>query len=388
MNLELINRKNAARYLIDLTHMKLLSECLARWKKWRPSDHLDELRRLYLMYHPNHLGPTVVEDPVFLLRSIQNTQREVFPEINARQDISIARIMSIRNASHHDGTVKSRTSSGASDNHELNDEDVRYLTDCCDYLIATICSSTAPVVQSPVVQSPVVQSPVVQSPVVQSPVVQSPVVQGLPQVLSFYVLCDTSTSMFGRGIDAVNRSIKELHGQLLEDPVISDKVRIAMLSFATDARVELPLSRPSDIATMPTFSASGVTNYSRVFDLVGDEISRNMATLRTTHRPLRPVVFIVTDGSPTDKKWLESLDKLVDTSNPYVPNVVVFPCGFDATELEKGFTNLSRGLAPRIWSIDPNRLLEDAIREAISSVTKSIVQTATGDGDTLVISGS
>jgi hypothetical protein len=67
---------------------------------------------------------------------------------------------------------------------------------------------------------------------------------------------------------------------------------------------------------------------------------------------------------------------------------VVFPCGFDATELEKGFTNLSRGLAPRIWSIDPNRLLEDAIREAISSVTKSIVQTATGDGDTLVISGS
>ena len=232
------------------------------------------------------------------------------------------------------------------------------------------------------------QSPVVQSPVVQSPVVQSPVVQGLPQVLSFYVLCDTSTSMFGRGIDAVNRSIKELHGQLLEDPVISDKVRIAMLSFATDARVELPLSRPSDIATMPTFSASGVTNYSRVFDLVGDEISRNMATLRTTHRPLRPVVFIVTDGSPTDKKWLESLDKLVDTSNPYVPNVVVFPCGFDATELEKGFTNLTRGLAPRIWSIDPNRLLEDAIREAISSVTKSIVQTATGDGDTLVISGS
>jgi uncharacterized protein YegL len=383
MNLELINRKNAARYLIDLTHMKLLSECLARWKKWRPSDHLDELRRLYLLYHPNHLGPTVVEDPVFLLRSIQNTQREVFPEINARQDISIARIMAIRNASHHDGTVKSRTSSGASDNHELNDEDVRYLTDCCDYLIATICSSTAPVVQSPVVQSPVVQSPVV-----QSPVVQSPVVQGLPQVLSFYVLCDTSTSMFGRGIDAVNRSIKELHGQLLEDPVISDKVRIAMLSFATDARVELPLSRPSDIATMPTFSASGVTNYSRVFDLVGDEISRNMATLRTTHRPLRPVVFIVTDGSPTDKKWLESLDKLVDTSNPYVPNVVVFPCGFDAAELEKGFTNLSRGLAPRIWSIDPNRLLEDAIREAISSVTKSIVQTATGDGDTLVISGS
>ena len=368
MNLELINRKNAARYLIDLTHMKLLSECLARWKKWRPSDHLDELRRLYLMYHPNQLGPTVVEDPVFLLRSIQNTQREVFPEINARRDISIARIMAIRNASHHDGIVKSRPSIGASDNHELNDEDVRYLTDCCDYLIATICSSTAPVVQSPVVQSPVVQ--------------------GLPQVLSFYVLCDTSTSMFGRGIDAVNRSIKELHGQLLEDPVISDKVRIAMLSFATDARVELPLSRPSDIATMPTFSASGVTNYSRVFDLVGDEISRNMATLRTTHRPLRPVVFIVTDGSPTDKKWLESLDKLVDTSNPYVPNVVVFPCGFDATELEKGFTNLSRGLAPRIWSIDPNRLLEDAIREAISSVTKSIVQTATGDGDTLVISGS
>ena len=371
MSEELIKRKNDVRLAIDLAHLKLLPCCRARWEKWRPLDHLNELNRLYLQYHPNNLSVLNLKDPVFLMRSIQNTQRVVFPEIDARRNVLITRIMAIRNASSHDGIVKFRTV--AAEEHELNDDDVQYLKDCFDFLIEKICPSGAPVVQPPVVQPPN-----------SSPIL----VQGLPQVLSFYVLCDTSTSMDGRGIDAVNRSIKELHSQLLDDPVISDKVRIAMLSFDTNARVELPLSRPSDIATMPTFSASGVTNYSRVINLVGDEITRDMATLSKTHRPLRPVVFIVTDGSPTDKQWLESLDKLLDTSNPYVPNVVVFPCGFDASELEKAFTNLTRGLAPRIWSIDPNRLLEDAIREAIGSVTKSIVQTATGTGDTLILGGN
>ena len=124
-----------------------------------------------------------------------------------------------------------------------------------------------------------------------------------------------------------------------------------------------------------------------VLDLVGNEISKDIASLRTTHRPLRPVVFVVTDGAPTDDTWLASLDRLVDTSNPYLPNVVIFPCGFDTTRLQQEFEKLTLGPAPRIWPMDPTKALEDAVREAINSVTRSIVQTAAGGGDTLVVSG-
>lgn len=379
MNPELIARKNEVANLIVRAHMDLFPACQAKWEMWRPGDYLAELRRVYLAFHPNHLGIPVLEDPVFFFRSIQNTRREVFPELGARRDISIPRILAIRNAGAHDGVVKIKTGDNSWDHHELNDDDLGYLRECCDYLVRTLVTRQAAGKVSPPPAPPVTTPPVVTAP---------SMVAGLPQVLSFYVLCDTSTSMFGPGIDAVNKSIMEMHAQLLEDPVVSDKVRISMLSFSSNATVELPLTRPSDIIQMPKFSASGVTNYSRVLDLVGNEIGRDIAVLSATNRPLRPVVFMVTDGEPTDDHWLASLDRLVDTSNPYLPNVVIFPCGFDTSRIESEFEKLTLGPAPRIWPIDPEKMLEEAIREAINSVTRSIVQTATGDGDTLVVSGS
>ena len=388
MNLELIARKNEVGNIINHAHMNLLPSCQTRWEMWRPKDYLAELRRLYLQFHPNHLGIPVLEDPVFFFRSIQNTRREVFAELVARRDISFPRIISIRNAGAHDGVVKMKTGDDTWDRHELNESDVQYLDECCTYLVQTLVSKVASTVVRP---TPSIPAPKARPKQVKTPPPPKPTTldsnAGLPQLLTFYVLCDTSTSMVGKGIEAVNRSIEEMHATLLEDPVLSDKVRIAMLSFSSNASVELPLTRPCDISTVPKFSASGVTNYSRVLDLVGHEMSRDIASLRSTHRPLRPVVFMVTDGEPTDDSWLTSLDRLVDTSNPYLPNVVIFPCGFDTTRLQKEFEKLTLGPAPRVWPTDPTKALEDAIREAISSVTRSIVQTAAGGGDTLVISG-
>lgn len=388
MNLELIARKNEVGNLISHAHMNLLPSCEMRWERWRPDDYLAELRRAYLKFHPNHLGVPVLEDPVFFFRSIQNTRRDVFPELGARRDISFPRMLSIRNAGAHDGVVKMKTGDDTWDTHELNKSDVQYLDECCTYLVQTLVTKVVPPVGRPTapVPSPRVQTRKVETPLPPVPATLDPQA-GLPQLLTFYVLCDTSTSMFGKGIEAVNRSIEEMHATLLEDPVLSDKVRIAMLSFSSNAAVELPLARPCDISNMPTFSAAGVTNYSRVLDLVGQEMSRDIASLRATHRPLRPVVFVVTDGAPTDDTWLASLDRLVDTSNPYVPKVVIFPCGFDTTRLQQEFGKLTLGPAPRIWPMDPTKALEDAVRDAINSVTRSIVQTAAGGGDTLVVSG-
>jgi len=372
-------------------HAKIYADCVSRWEAWRPADYLSELRRVYLSYRPNDLSIPVLNDPVFFFRCIQNTRIEVFPELRDHRQLSIPRILAIRNAAAHDGIVKLKKSDTEYDHHQLNDDDVLYLTDCCARLVDVITKGTKPATapKSPPVTKPRKPRDVVPTappPVPPSvPSTSARDIEGLPQVLSFYILCDVSTSMHGPGIDAVNKSIEEMHAQLLEDPVISDKVRLAMLTFSSQAQVELSLKRPSEIATMPQLSASGVTNYSRALELVSHEIETDIAALSSTHRPLRPVVFIISDGDPTDKTWIQGFDKLVDSSNPYAPRVVIFPCGFETSVLSSGFAQLTKGPAPHIWPIDPNRALEDAVREAIHSVTRTIVQTASRADQTLAL---
>jgi uncharacterized protein YegL len=375
---EVLRKKRVIELFME-THLSLYETCLSRWELWQPNDYLTELRRLYATIqkkeYQERLRLNELDDPVFFFRSMQNTSKNVFPAVVADHRFTFDRYMKIRNASSHAGKV--------------SDDDVHYFSMFCEHMTATLLAtmSVAPAPVWPPANVPPPPRPV-KTPTVVAPKIITATNEGLAQVLAFYVLCDTSTSMFGAGINAVNISINEMHAQLLEDPIIADKVRISLFSFSSSAKLEMPLIKPSDIVSMPTLAASGVTNYGRAFQLINNQIQSDLVSLSQTHRPMRPVLFIVTDGSPTDKDWVGYLDELVDAANPFAPTIVIFPCGFETNILEKGFADLTKGAPPRIWPLGLGKPLEDAIRDAINSLTKSIVQTATGGGDTLVVGGS
>jgi uncharacterized protein YegL len=58
------------------------------------------------------------------------------------------------------------------------------------------------------------------------------------EVILFYICCDESVSMAQNGgIDAINLSLPELHAQLVEDPLVVDKSRLAIIAFSDTAHV-------------------------------------------------------------------------------------------------------------------------------------------------------
>ena len=149
--------------------------------------------------------------------------------------------------------------------------------------------------------------------------------EGGLQVLPFYIVCDESSSMAGASIDAVNDGIVELFDAISADPIIDAKVRVGIIAFNDSARVLFPLTQLSDVTQIPECVASGSTSYANVFSLLKTQLESDVASLQQQFNVHRPCVFFMSDGAPnSNDNWRDALNKLVDPSFKFSPNIVSF----------------------------------------------------------------
>lgn len=150
-------------------------------------------------------------------------------------------------------------------------------------------------------------------------------------LLPFYALCDVSASMRdGDRIGALNDALAATCDAAAMHPVVSDRIRLAVLTLSADAEVALPLCDLAMLDSVPTLSPRGLTSYGAGFSLLRDTIEADVAQLvADRYRVFRPAVFFLTDGRPTDRGdvWRAALSRLVDAEFPHRPNIVSFGFG-------------------------------------------------------------
>lgn len=145
------------------------------------------------------------------------------------------------------------------------------------------------------------------------------------KLLPFYVVADVSYSMSGKKIAAANQILPKTVDALAQNPILSDKVRIGLVDFADDARVQLPLCDVLEpTLTIPTLRVRGGTSYAAAFRLLRAEIAANIKQLKGDgYLVHRPAVFFLSDGQPTDKDsvWRTAFSDLVgETAYPnFIP---------------------------------------------------------------------
>ena len=131
--------------------------------------------------------------------------------------------------------------------------------------------------------------------------------------LPVYLLIDSSGSMQGEPIHAVNVGISAMLSALRQDPYALESVYISLITFDREIKELLPLT-PLESAQFSEIELpkSGATHMGEALEFVVDKVSKNVIkSSDTTKGDFRPMLFIMTDGSPSDLMvFKESLPKV------------------------------------------------------------------------------
>lgn len=137
------------------------------------------------------------------------------------------------------------------------------------------------------------------------------------------LLLDVSYSMKGKPLRAVNDGYAKLLGALNEDSSVAEKVDISVITFASDAVLDVPFTSARHLQPRE-FLPRGATEMGEAVSLALREIHNQIrnyesAGLRNHH----PWVFVFTDGGPSDRSH-PAYDRLRAAEER---GLVVFPMG-------------------------------------------------------------
>ncbi len=120
--------------------------------------------------------------------------------------------------------------------------------------------------------------------------------------LPVYLLLDTSGSMKGEPIQSVNVGLHSMVNALRQDPYALESVYLGLITFDIDAKEIFPLT-PLDEVQIPEIQVpnSGPTFLGAALELLIQRSDQEIIKSTPNQKgDWRPLLFIMTDGSPSD----------------------------------------------------------------------------------------
>ena len=150
----------------------------------------------------------------------------------------------------------------------------------------------------------------------------------LSRRLPIYLLIDVSESMAGPAMLAVEQGVKALVDSLKGDPMALETAYLSVITFSRKAEQVVPLTELMHF-TPPKFSVRSGSSLGAALRLLMLSIKRDVVkTTATTKGDWRPLVFVLTDGQPTDD-WERAAEEMRRANSPRVANLYAIGCGPD-----------------------------------------------------------
>ncbi|MDR2208694.1 MAG: VWA domain-containing protein [Azoarcus sp.] len=117
-----------------------------------------------------------------------------------------------------------------------------------------------------------------------------------------YLCIDTSGSMNGEPIVAVNAGLQALLGSLRSNPYALDSVHLSITTFDSEIKEVLPMTAVADVMLPEiTCPKSGATLLGAALEHICEQTKRDVRKSTSTEKgDWKPILVILTDGKPTD----------------------------------------------------------------------------------------
>ncbi len=125
------------------------------------------------------------------------------------------------------------------------------------------------------------------------------------------LLLDTSSSMSGEPIEAMNQGYAQFIREINEDPLARKRAEVTVITFGGTAQIAVPFSEGRDL-TPTTFTAGGGTPMGEAITIAMDELDAQKSAYKAAGLDYyRPWLFIITDGAPTDTEVFQEIAPVV-----------------------------------------------------------------------------
>lgn len=150
------------------------------------------------------------------------------------------------------------------------------------------------------------------------------------------LLVDTSGSMHGAALNALNEGLRTFRDTLCRDTLASRRVEVAIITFDSEAKVVQDFVTV-DLFDPPTLTARGMTHIGSAIHTALDLVQARKTRYRASGIAYyRPWVFLITDGAPQGEPEgvLEEAARRIadDEANK---RVAFFAVGVENADMEK-----------------------------------------------------
>jgi uncharacterized protein YegL len=187
--------------------------------------------------------------------------------------------------------------------------------------------------------------------------------------LPTYMVIDASGSMQPYE-QQLNQTLAQVHVTLTHSPRISEFAHMSIVAFSSVPQIVIEMTDLENIDVMPEVMCGGATDYGAVFELLRTRIDFDVDQLNAQgFAVLRPAVFLLTDGAPTDKSWYDSFKRLADRSWRRHPHVITYGFGAAPSEVLGKVATKAAFIAET--GVDQSAALVAAVSSMLNSLVAS-----------------
>lgn len=196
-------------------------------------------------------------------------------------------------------------------------------------------------------------------------------VEAIPRrVMPLIFMCDTSGSMGGAKIAAVNTAVREALNEVgeISKNNADAQIKVGALEFSSNAQWMYPQLEDSESFQWQDLQAGGLTSFGTALNELNNKLSKSHGFMSEPSGMRAPAIILLSDGEPTDE-YQHALEKL--KGNPWFKIAVKVAIAIGDQDTDKNVLAEFTGNIEAVITVHDIPQLKKIIR--VVSVTSSMV---------------